>query len=359
MAAGGGALVAGQRRAVGRARSAPDPYSGLPIGEARGTAAEVVADDGVRLAADVDGDPEAPLTVVFAHGYTLSLACWEFQRRDLRDEARLVFYDQRSHGASGRSSLEHSTIDQLGADLERVLDQLAPTGPVVLVGHSMGGMTILALADRRPDLFGERVVGVGLLSTSAGKLAEGLFGLPAWTTRGVHAVMPRVARTAHRRARIVERTRRAGSPASYLATRWLSYGPDVPASLVDFMEAMIAATPVEVMAEFFDTFVDHDKLAALPTLATVPTLVVCGDLDVLTPLHHSETMAAELPEGELLTLPGAGHMAIIDRHEEVDAALRRLLDRARKRAGLPPVRRTAAAAASAPAAAGAGPPPSR
>jgi pimeloyl-ACP methyl ester carboxylesterase len=331
-AAAVGGVAAAQRRAVGRARQLPDPYAGERLGGMRGRPATVVADDGVRLAAEIDGDEDAPLTLVFVHGYTLSMACWHFQRRDLRDLGRMVFYDQRSHGKSDRSSLEHSTIDQLGSDLEQVIDQLVPTGPIVLIGHSMGGMTILALADRRPELFGDRVIGVGLLSTSAGKLAEGMFGLTGWTARAVHPLLPRVVHVAHRRARLIERGRRAGTAASYLATRWLSYGPEVPASLVDFMESMIAATPVEVMAEFFDTFLDHDKLAALKVLASVPTLVVCGDLDVLTPLRHSETMAEQLPDGELLVLEDAGHMAIIDRHDEVDAALRRLVAKATDRA---------------------------
>jgi pimeloyl-ACP methyl ester carboxylesterase len=327
-AAAGAVAVTAQRRAVGRARSRPDPYVDEPLGSLHGRPARVTADDGVGLAAEVDGADDAPLTVVFIHGFTLSMACWHFQRRDLRDLGRLVFYDQRSHGHSDRSPHEHATIDQLGSDLEQVLEQLAPAGPVVLVGHSMGGMTILSLADRRPDLFGDRVIGVALVSTAAGALAEGLFGLPGWTARGLRPVLPSLARGAHKRARLIERGRRAGTPAGYLATRWLSYGSDAPASLVDFMESMIAATPFEVMTEFFDTFLDHDKLDALKVLSTIPTLVLCGDRDVLTPVALSRVMADALPDGDLVVIPGAGHMALIDRHETVNRALRDLVRRA-------------------------------
>src|SRR3954447_3267424 len=149
LAAGGVATgVAVQRRAVGRARSAPDPYVDEAFGSLHTAGRTVVADDGVRVHGEVDGTPDSPLTIVFVHGFTLSMDCWHFQRREMRDLGRLVFYDQRSHGASGRSPREHSTIDQLGRDLSAVLDAIAPDGPVVLVGHSMGGMTILALADR-------------------------------------------------------------------------------------------------------------------------------------------------------------------------------------------------------------------
>ncbi|HEY2637391.1 MAG TPA: alpha/beta fold hydrolase, partial [Solirubrobacteraceae bacterium] len=146
----------------------------------------VVADDGVDLHVEVDeyagtgrrrSAPE--LTVVFVHGYSLSMDSWHFQRAAYRDRVRMVFYDQRSHGRSGRSTPGHATIDQLGRDLETVLDAVVPEGPVVLVGHSMGGMTIIALAEQQPELFGDRVVGVGLVSTTAGGLQPSRMFVPA------------------------------------------------------------------------------------------------------------------------------------------------------------------------------------
>lgn len=320
--------VAVERRAIGRARSRPDPYVDEPLGSLHSAPIAVTADDGVRLHVETVGDATAPLTIVFCHGYTLSMDCFHFQRRDLGDLGRLVFYDQRSHGASGRSAHEHCTIDRLGCDLLAVLDAVAPNGPVVLVGHSMGGMTILALADQHPELFGDRIVGVALLSTSSGKLADTLLGLPAWVVRGIRPVVPGVIHAANRRAALLESGRRSGSDLEFLATRLVSYGPDVAPSLVEFMERMIAATSIEVMTEFMDTFLSHDKLAAMDVLRRVPVLVSCGTLDRLTPLVHSQVMADALPHAELQVMPGAGHMALIDRHAEVNAALRRLVSRA-------------------------------
>lgn len=327
-----GAIVAGgiaaERRAVGRARRLPDPYVDEPLGSLHGPPIVVTADDGVRLHAEAVGDAAAPLSIVFCHGYTLSADCFHFQRRNLQDLGRLVFYDQRSHGASGRSTREHSTIDQLGHDLLAVLDTVVPTGPVVLVGHSMGGMTILALAAQHPELFGGRVVGVALLSTSCGKLADTLLGLPTWFARGIRPVVPRLVGTANRRAALLESGRRSGGDVAFLATRFISYGPDVAPSLVAFMERMIAGTSIEVMTEFIDTFLSHDKLEALDVLQRVPVLVSCGTSDRLTPLSHSRLMADALPGAELQVISGAGHMALIDRHAEVNAALRRLAARA-------------------------------
>jgi pimeloyl-ACP methyl ester carboxylesterase len=286
----------------------------------------------VRLHAEVDGDPSSDLTVVFVHGFTLSMKCWHFQRRDLAGDARLVFYDQRSHGASGRSPREHSTIDQLGQDLYAVLQALAPTGPVVLVGHSMGGMTVLALADSHPELFGERIVGVALVGTAAGAFAETIFGLPGVVGRALRPVAPGVIRAANRRAQLLEQGRRAGSDIAFMLTRRLSYGGNPPPSLVQFMEEMVAGTSVEVMTEFFDTFLDHDKLEALKVLDAVPTSIVCGDKDMLTPVKNSHVMAEALPAAEFLEVPGAGHMVMLERPAVVNGAMRRLFARARRTA---------------------------
>src|SRR3954465_7808483 len=137
----------------------------------------VTTDDGIPLHVEGDGAADAPLTVVFSHGFTARLAEWELQRAALRDRARLVLWDQRGHGRSGWTKLTDATIDRTGRDLGEVLDAVAPTGPVVLAGHSMGGMSIMALARQRPELFGPRVVGVFLLATSAGGLvSSGIVG---------------------------------------------------------------------------------------------------------------------------------------------------------------------------------------
>ncbi|HWA66898.1 MAG TPA: alpha/beta hydrolase [Mycobacteriales bacterium] len=320
--------VAAERRAVGRARSAPDPYADEPFGKLHTEGIEVVTSDGVPLHVEIDGNLDAPLTVVFAHGFTLRMDAFHFQRRDLGELARLVFYDQRSHGRSGRSAPERCTIDQLGKDLDAVLQAVAPTGPVVLVGHSMGGMTILALADQRPELFGDRIVGVGLLSTSTGNLAKELVGLPGIVSRLVSPLVPRGATLVRKRAAVLERGRRVGSDFGFIVTRYVSFGPGAAPSLVAFMEQMLLDTPIEVMSEFFDTFLSHDKLKALDVLDGLPVLVSCGSADVLTPLSHSQVIATALPSAELQVLDGANHMAKLERHEDVNAALRRLVERA-------------------------------
>src|SRR5688572_32476665 len=143
----------------------------------------VTTDDGVPLHVEVDGDGTAAVTVLFSHGFTARLAEWQLQRDALRDRARLVFWDQRGHGRSGWTPLSRATIDRTGRDLGQVLDATTPTGPVVLAGHSMGGMSVMALARQRPDLFGSRVVGAFLLATSAGGLVE--TGVLGWAVKAI------------------------------------------------------------------------------------------------------------------------------------------------------------------------------
>lgn len=338
VAAGLAGGVAAERRTVRTPRGRPDPVAREPFG-ALGAArsATVLADDGVALHVEEVGAADAPVTVVFCHGYVLEMASWHFQRRDLADLGRLVFYDQRSHGRSGRSSREHSTIDQLGSDLERIVETCAPGGPVVLVGHSMGGMTVMALADRRPDLFAAegRVVGVALISTSAGRMAEVTLGLPRLVGPIVRRAVPRVWAGLGLRGALLDarRSKGQGSDLSYSLTRRLSFGSrDVSPALVDLMERMVSQTPTEVISDFAATFLSHDKLRALENLRHTSVLVLVGDADVLTPSGHAEAIAAALPDAESVVLPGAGHMVMLERPELVSLWLRALVARALERA---------------------------
>ena len=339
VAAGAAIGLAAERYAVGRSFRGPDPARDEPFGTLRGEPRIVVAGDGVALHVEVDETPvpsaqgssaPAPVTVVFCHGYALNQDAFHYQRRDLRDLGRLVFWDQRGHGRSGRGDIAHATIDQLGSDLLRVLDDVAPTGPVVLVGHSMGGMTVMALADAHPELFGTRVIGVALISTSSGKMAEVTLGVPAYVGRVVHRVAPGFVAAVGRRPEMIERGRRMGSDLGYVLTKRYSFASDVPPSLVKFTAEMNAATPVDVLAELFPAFSSHDKLEALDVLNGVETLLLAGKGDVMTPADHSEDMLAKVPGAELVMLEDAGHMAILEHYGVVNDSLRALVGRAER-----------------------------
>jgi pimeloyl-ACP methyl ester carboxylesterase len=319
-AAGAAAVIAAEKVAVGRIRLHEDPAADEPFGQLHGRAVTVLADDGVPLHAEVCGPENAAVTIIFCHGYTLSQHVWHYQRRDLADDARLVFWDQRSHGRSGRSAPAQVNIDQLGRDLAAVLEATAPgRGPVVLVGHSMGGMTIMALAEQRPELFGGKVAGVALISTTA-YLVDATSWLPAPLRPVARWAGPPLLRgSSHgRRAAVVERIRQAGGDLAFLSTRFIAFGdPGVSPAVVDFLERVIRATPVDVVADFYLALLDHDKREALSTLGRVPVVVLTGDDDRLIPAWQAAELAAAIPGASLVSVPDTGHMIILERHEIV------------------------------------------
>jgi pimeloyl-ACP methyl ester carboxylesterase len=300
------------------------PYGPPPPGSL-----SVVTDDGVRLHVEVDGDPASPLTVVLSHGFTARLVEWEVQRAAIRDRARLVLWDQRGHGRSGWTRLTAATIDRTGRDLGQVLDAVAPTGPVVLAGHSMGGMSIMALARQRPELFGDRVVGVFLLATSAGGLVEtGILARLVGLVRRL-GLLPLYLRLLQAVAPLLERFRRRGTRLGRRITRRLLFGrDDADPGSVRLVQDLLEETPYPVAMAFYATFLEHDETASLEVLRRVPVTVVAATHDRLTPVGHGRRLARLIgPDAELVVVPGAGHSVNLTRGEAVDAALLRLLDR--------------------------------
>jgi pimeloyl-ACP methyl ester carboxylesterase len=289
----------------------------------------VTTDDGVPLHVEVDEGPAGAITVVFSHGFTARSAEWELQRAAVRDRARLVLWDQRGHGRSGWTRLTKATIDRTGRDLGQVLDATTPSGPVVLAGHSMGGMSILALARQRPELFGNRVVGVFLLATSAGGLVQtGVLGRLITIVRRT-GLLPLYLRLLQSVAPLLERFRRRGSAIGRRVTRRLLFGrDDADPQLVRLVQGLLEETPFPVTMAFYATFLEHDESAALPILRQVPVTVVAATHDRLTPVGHGRRIAEVIGESaELVVVPGAGHSVNLTNTQVVDDALRSLLDR--------------------------------
>ena len=332
-AAGTAVGVLRQQRAISRRAGAE-----IPFGTLRSRPLTVVADDGLALYVEVDDvrPPDHPpkrrwgsripdVTVVFVHGYCLNLDCWHFQRAAYRGLVRSVFYDQRSHGRSGRSDRSHATIDQLGRDLKQVIDHVAHDSPVVLVGHSMGGMSIVALAEQFPELIGDRVIGVGLISTTAGGLDPSRILLPMLPTRLSGRLAHRAVSTLQRGHRVVDIGRRAGAAIAAVATDRFAFGDEVPASYVEFVDDMLSATPFEVVADFFPSFGSLDKFDHVEVLGRVPTSIICGTADKLTSIGHSRKLHERIPGSRLLECDDAGHMVIMERHDRVNAELDQLI----------------------------------
>jgi pimeloyl-ACP methyl ester carboxylesterase len=328
--------VAAHSSRVASQRKVEDPHADEPLGRLRpDRQSTVAADDGVPLSmqeiqpAD-GGEPE--LTVVLVHGFALDSRCWHFQRRDLPEltgpRVRLVLFDQRSHGRSGHSSKRNSTIEQLGRDLDAVLRAAARKGPIALVGHSMGGMAIMALAEQCPELFRDRVRAVALIGTAAAGVGASGLSRP-WLHRA-NPVPRGLALLADLQPTLLERTRRIGDKLTWNLVRNLSFGDrDISPAVVDLMAEMIGATTVEVVTDFLETINLHDRMTALAALRTCEVLVLSGDADRVTPFSpHAERLAAELPDATLVRVEGAGHPVMLERPELVTEQLIALVRRA-------------------------------
>jgi pimeloyl-ACP methyl ester carboxylesterase len=296
--------------------------------------AAVRTPDGAELHAVVDGSDDAPVTLVLAHGWTLAQASWDdvadlLKPRIAEGALRLIRYDQRGHGRStwGRyaDDVAELSIDQLGADLGDVIDQLAPSGAVVLGGHSMGGMTIMCLAAARPELFGDRVRGVALVSTSAGDLA------PAGETLAERLQLklaPGMVTVAIGGARALERLRQLlppTHPRHQKMVRELLYGADATEEMVVAGAEIMHASTVRAFAAFYPALGEHDKREELKALSNLPVEILVGESDKLTPKRHSRQLAEALPHATLQVVERTGHMLIQERPQLVVDALDRLL----------------------------------
>lgn len=272
-----------------------------------------VSADGARLHIEVHGTENAP-AVVLAHGWTCSTAFWAAQIRDLATDHRVIAYDQRGHGRSPAGP--GCTADALADDLEAVLKAtLAPGERAVIAGHSMGGMTVMAAATR-PALR-EHAAAVLLCSTGSSRLVAESTVVPirpgrlrTWLTKHILG------------------SRAPLGPVTPIARAILKYATMGPGSAPHMVEAcarIVHACPRKVRYAWSQVLDLLDLDHGVRELA-VPTEVVVGTADRLTPPVHARALAASLPDCLGVTeLPGLGHMTPVEAPELVTGKIRRLV----------------------------------
>jgi pimeloyl-ACP methyl ester carboxylesterase len=314
---------------IQRTTAVEDPYADEEFERLDSDRSYVVTTpDGVPLAVREVGPVDAPVTMVFAHGFCLRLGAFHFQRTRLAEKwgprVRMVFYDQRGHGLSGEADPETYTLTQLGQDLESVLKEVAPHGVIVLVGHSMGGMTVLSHARQYPEQYGRMIVGAALISSAA----EGVTRSPLGEILKNPAVEA-LRFTARSAPKLMHRGRNVSRSLIAPILRATSFSDlQVSRSLDAFSQRMMNGTPIATLVGFLYALEVHDETAGLWTLLRIPTLIACGDHDLITPDEYSRKMAASLPQSELVIVPGASHLALLDKPDAVNDGLVRLVNRA-------------------------------
>ncbi|MDT8909383.1 alpha/beta hydrolase [Amycolatopsis sp. PS_44_ISF1] len=263
---------------------------------------------------EVSGPADAAVTLVLVHGWTQDHRTWDGVVSALGPAARVVRYDLRGHGGSGPARGRSATIPRLADDLAELIAARVPSGPIVLAGHSMGGMTVMALAERHPELVALRVAGAAFVATSSGQMDRITLGLPGLAGEFSVRFERRLAKTlAHRRGE-----RLPLNPAVVSSgARFLVFGNHPRRADVRLVaEQLLCAHPAS-LGEFQDAISTHDRRVALAALRGTPTVVLAGEKDRLCPLAHAKVIADELPDAEFVRYPGAGHMLPLERSGEV------------------------------------------
>ncbi|GAA3540966.1 alpha/beta hydrolase [Amycolatopsis ultiminotia] len=286
------------------------------------TAHRFVTGDGCALHFELSGPADAEVTLVLVHGWTQDLRTWDGVVSRLGPGVRVLRYDLRGHGGSAPALGGTATIPQLADDLAELIADRVPAGPLVLAGHSMGGMTVMALAERHPELVATRVAGVAFVATSSGQMDRITLGLPGMAGQFSARFERRLAKAlAHRKG-----DRLPLSPAMVRSgARFLVFG-DRPrqADLRVVADQLLCAHPASLGA-FQDAISTHDRRVALAMLRGTPAVVLAGEKDRLCPLPHAKVIADELPDAEFVRYPGAGHMLPQERAAEVALRIGALL----------------------------------
>lgn len=279
----------------------PDPDVGrlgaLPFDEGR----HLLAPDGGHLFTTANG--HGP-TFLFVHGFAMTSRVWTKQFRDLpRAGIRAVAFDHRGHGASTVPMVETS-IDNLADDVRVVVEGLDLRDAMV-VGHSMGGMALLAFAVRYPEVAAARLRGLVLVSTAA---RLGLTHVPLLSRAAVPFTTGFVRSGAWSR-----------SDWSASAARLL-FGKDPVPSQVDLARVLLASAREETVVGCAHAMASFDLTRQLARVA-VPTLVVNGTADLLTTPGDARRLARGIPGARLELVSGAGHMVMLERAERFGALL--------------------------------------
>ena len=288
----------------------------------------VLADDGARLHVDVHepSTPHGP-TVVFTHGYAQSSACWHHQVAALGSAGhRVVIWDLRAHGRSVAGPEGPWTIERITDDLAAVIQATVPDGDLVLVGHSMGGMAVMALAEQHPELV-RRVLGVAFVSTAADNAHLAWLGLGDRATPYVQKlaglVFGRLATHEHA-WRLVSWTGPLADAATWIACcGWRTSWRDTLLTV----EAAHGGGFV-AMRDFLPALLANDRTHALEAWRGVESLVLNGSADLLIPGRCSDEIAAALPGSRRVSVRAAGHNVMLAGHRQVDTELLALVRRA-------------------------------
>lgn len=281
---------------------------------------------------DFDESSEDALTIVFAHGFTLSSQSWFFQAERLRhmNNLRMLFPDLRGHGDSPVPP-ESLGVDETAGDIVEIIEQLAPEGPLMLVGHSMGVMTVLGALRFMDDATRDRVKGIALINGAIDTFASAGITrvLRSHLVQGLRGLGKRFPRRAEKIKNNIEW---ALEPfiASFVYHGALEEGASARFDIVEFHAEEIDRTTMATVLGYLDDLTVHDETPAAPYLQGIPGVVMVGARDDVTPAEQTREIA-KVWEGSLKReFPESGHMLPVECPEAVNSELVKLVKKIRQ-----------------------------
>jgi pimeloyl-ACP methyl ester carboxylesterase len=296
------------------------PAADEPRSERDGQELRVQGPDGSDLQVEIYGQKGQP-TLLMTHGWDLDAAAWYYEKRSLSDRLRLVLWDLPGLGRSSQPSDGKYSLERMAQDLRAVLARTGEGHPVVLVGHSIGGMTILTFCRLFPELLGREVAGIVLVNTTytqplntvtAGALLraiqkpilEPLLHLTIWLSPLVWLM----------------NWQSYLSGSSHKTTSSASFSGQESRGQLDFAAYFTAKMSPAVLAKGILAMLRWDETATLSRI-NVPTLIITSDADKITLPEASRTMASAIPQAQLIQVSPAGHPGFLERSERYDAAI--------------------------------------
>lgn len=266
--------------------------------------------DGALLHVETEGATEGPI-LLFTHGWGLSARIWAEARADLGGRFGLAFWDLPGLGRSGRPTIDYS-LDGFGEDLHAVIDSLPEDRPVILIGHSIGGMTVLTFCAHHPELLNRRVAAIVLENTTHANPLEAM-------------IFSRVFRPLQPLIELVSRLDMVFSPlirvmnwqawlsgATHAVARVTGFGARPTREQLDRVARAITRNSPAVQARGALAMLHWSVTDSLPRI-DVPALVFVGGRDLMTRPRAGETIAAALPQARLVRVEDAGHMGPIEK----------------------------------------------
>jgi pimeloyl-ACP methyl ester carboxylesterase len=299
--------------------------------EERAEGRMIAAPDGSMLRVESFGRQEAP-TMVLTHGWGLNSTAWWYTRKALGDRFRLVTWDLPGLGRSKPPTDGRFTIDRFAAALGAVVDE-AGAGPLLLVGHSIGGMTTQTFWRAAPEALKRRVVGVVLVDTTYEDPIRTMWLSPLWRALKAPVIEPMMWLTVALSPLMwLSSWQSYLSGSSQIAMRLTGFGHHATRGQVDFTARLTCKGSPGVQAKGNLAMFHWSAEEVLPAIP-VPTLVLTGSKDIVTLPEASRRIAAATPSARLVELEGAGHMGFMERADAYDREIAAFADQCFTAAG--------------------------